>query len=180
MTAQTLIPRWARVPNYVQAKDVEATNRGWQMKNTGELIVSFKGLADKIEQLNREIEFSMKSINKKADTKQSKQVPQPSKTVETTESGDEEDKSSTVTENSTKPETIDDGIGGNEPSVSLEDLAEENDTLGDEEDTVVTSPAPLSAESIGEEIKDAVKEAETAKPKTTAKKTRKPRTKKKK
>ena len=47
------LPNWAKKP--VHKKEVIPTNRGWVVKETGEILSSYKGLLDKLEALNVEI-----------------------------------------------------------------------------------------------------------------------------
>lgn len=48
----TELPKWAKKPRH--RKELEATNRGWVVKDTREVLKVIKGLADRIDELNHQ------------------------------------------------------------------------------------------------------------------------------
>ena len=49
-----VLPIWARKPAH--KKEVIASSKGWVVKDTGELLSSYKGLDEKLKELFKEIE----------------------------------------------------------------------------------------------------------------------------
>lgn len=183
---QTIVPRWARIPTYVKAKDVVATNRGWEMKKSGELLVSFPKLADKLWKLKEEIDVSLRTVDKDHFSRRIKR----NDAVNGKNTGDGSDSDDDKKSGSTKPESEEASKGKttsrqdnendgdvNAPPAKeddvLEKLAEENDTEEDEDHVGAISKAPLSKEEVESEIMGALEEAgakKEAENKPTAKK----------
>lgn len=59
----SLLPRWARKPSH--KKEVVATSRGWEVKETGELLVSSRGLDARIKELQEEAKVAVEQISAK-------------------------------------------------------------------------------------------------------------------
>lgn len=54
------LPHWARKPKH--KKEVIATSRGWEVKGTGEVLTSVRGLDEKLKELFSDVDTLKKEV----------------------------------------------------------------------------------------------------------------------
>lgn len=130
---QNTLPIWARVPKHRQ--EVVATEKGWVVKETGELLRSVTNLPARLEQLKEDVDVSLQ-----ASTGEPVKVSEEDLNDIENELGQEEDSGDQGSEDdeseSEQIETQDDGSGEHQDP-------EDNENEPDEQD----STDPLTVES---------------------------------
>lgn len=78
----TMLPKWATAPAH--EKKVVATDKGWVVEETGEILVSYKNLPQHLNELHSEINTLL------ANEQKQEQPPEATEETTQTESDDEE------------------------------------------------------------------------------------------
>lgn len=63
----SVLPIWAKKPKH--RKEVIATDKGWVVKQTGEVLSSYKGLDQKLKELHKEIETIVDDVPESVEPK---------------------------------------------------------------------------------------------------------------